>query len=219
MGTVGASRTPPIAVSPPASANAITATERRLSPISSAACGESADATSAWPTIVRRKKNVSPTEVASATNASAAYCGCTSTPPMFHARSEMARVRPWNLPEGREQDGLGEDRDSDGDDQAREMRGAPADADRDDGDERGDDRRRECRQDRSGRKRHPLAQRVRQEATENCEHSLREVHDARRPVHEDERHPDDGEDRTGRDADHHQLEERRHNAVPGPPPR
>ena len=47
-----------------ATANAITAIERTLRPTSSAARGESAEATSACPTIVRRRKKVRPTAAA-----------------------------------------------------------------------------------------------------------------------------------------------------------
>ena len=97
-GTVGASSSPPTAVSAPAIANAITATHRRFRPMSSAARGESADATSAWPTMVRRRKSVRPIAAPSATTVSTAYCGWTSTPPTSQARSDTAEYERGTSP-------------------------------------------------------------------------------------------------------------------------
>jgi hypothetical protein len=89
IGLLGASSAPPSAQRAPAPANATTASERMLRPTSSAARRESEHATSACPTIVRRRNSVNATAHTSATPAMRTYCGWTRTPPMFHARSEM----------------------------------------------------------------------------------------------------------------------------------
>ena len=127
-----------------------------------------------------------------------------------------SRVRTRNLAERREEHGLGEDRDPDGDDQAGEVRGAPTDADGDDCDERRDEGGHE-RGDHGGqRERHPLAEGVGEERSQHGEDALREVDDPRRPVHEHQRHADDREHRARREAHDDELEERRH---ADPPPR
>ena len=59
-------------------------------PTSSAARRESAHAMSAWPAIVRRSPTVSSSAAAIVTAKTITYCGCTTTPPMFQARSNTA---------------------------------------------------------------------------------------------------------------------------------
>ena len=67
--------------------------------------------------------------------------------------------------------------------------------------------------------RHVLLELEREETADDGEDALSEVDDPGRAIDEDERHPDESEDRSGRDADHDQLQERRHARRLDPSPR
>ena len=99
------------------------------------------------------------------------------------------------------------------------MRRAAAEAD---GDHRRDSRQQSSQDDRADDgqcHRHVLLELEGEETAEDRGDTLREVDDPGRAIDEHERHPDEPEDRSGRDADHDQLQERRHERSPEPSPR
>ena len=207
MGLLGASSEPPSAQSTPAPTNATTASERMLSPTSSAARRESEQATSACPTIVQRRKSVSATAQSSATPAMRTYCGWTRTPPTFQARSEMPAIAAGNVPELEQEQRLCEERGSERDDRAREARRPATEANGDDRENRRQKRGDEDRDQTRQCERHVVRELEGEEAPDHDEHALREVHDPGRPVDEHEAHPDERERGSGREADDDELQE------------
>ena len=99
------------------------------------------------------------------------------------------------------------------------MRRAAADADCDDRCERREQSGQNDRYEHRRYERHVLLELEREETADDREDALGKVDDPGGAIDEDERHPDDPEEGSGRDADHDQLQKSRHVRRLDPSPR
>ena len=109
---------------------------------------------------------------------------------------------------------LGHEGGTKGDDRARETRRPVAKADGDDRKDRREERGEQDGHERREGERHVVGELEGEQPADDGEDALREVHDPRRPVDQHEAHPDEPEGRPRREPDDHELQELGHTCSP-----